>query len=412
MLLPIASTIKEIYYIPALRLAGGCLAVVFLLAAWSSGIAAVADLEKTKNTQESLQKAVELAPDNAAFRVLLAEHVEGSGRDPKPQLIEAMRLSRLDSQYMVRRAFRSEIENDFATTEALLLEAARIDKKAAPRWALMNFYFRRGRDPEFWAWFTKALLMSRGEVDAIFRLGWSISQDSELILSHIPNQPDLMRQYYGYLANTNRLDDAGPVAVRVATALAAQEQDLMLAYCDRYAEGDPRRALPVWNALATHGGTSFRPLNPETGNILTNETFATEPSRRGFDWAMPNVDGVTSERVPDMKAIRFTFSGDQPEVCDLLEQRIPLSPEKTYEIRWRAEVSSESPVTGLFWEIEEAGSGRSVSGPVPGSGDGGQLQFRASGRSGTLRLRHKRLPGTRRAVGTITIRNLEGRLVR
>lgn len=412
MLPPIASPIKEIYYAPALRVAGGCLAGAFLLAAWSSGIAAVAELEKAKNTPDSLRKAVELAPDNAVFRNLLAEHIEGSGRDPKPQLIEAMRLSPLESQYMVRRAFRSEIENDFATAEALLLEAARIDRKAAPRWALMNFYFRRGRETEFWAWFTKALLMSQGSVDAIFRLAWAMSQDSELILSHIPNQPEPMRQYYGYLAATNRLDDAGPVAIRVATVLAPQEHDLMLSYCDRYAEGDPQRALPVWNALAAHGGTSFRPLNPETGIILTNETFASEPSRRGFDWSMPTVDGVTSERVPDMKAIRFTFSGDQPEACDLLQERIPLSPEKTYEIRWLAEVRSEAPFTGLFWVIEETGSGRSTSEPLAGSGDGGRLQFRASGRSGTLRLRHKRLPGTRRATGTVIIRNLEGRLAR
>ena len=115
MLPPIASPIKEIYYAPALRVAGGCLAGAFLLAAWSSGIAAVAELEKAKNTPDSLRKAVELAPDNAVFRNLLAEHIEGSGRDPKPQLIEAMRLSPLESQYMVRRAFRSEIENDFAT---------------------------------------------------------------------------------------------------------------------------------------------------------------------------------------------------------------------------------------------------------------------------------------------------------
>lgn len=410
MLPLIASTIKKIYYPLALRAAGGGLAVAFFLAAWSSGTAAEADLEKEKNTAESLRKAVELAPDNAMLHALLAEHMEGSGLDPKPQLAEAMRLSPLDSQHVVRRAFRTEVEGDFATTEALLLQGARIDRKAAPRWALMNYYFRRGQTTEFWSWFTKTLLIVRGEVDAIFRLAWSVSQDSEVILSHIPNQPELMRQYYSYLANTNRLDDAGPVAVRVATALARQERNLMLDYCDRYAEGDPLRALPVWNALAEHGGIEFRPLNPDIGIILTNQTFATEPSRRGFDWSMPTVDGISGERVPDKKGVRFTLSGDQPEVCDLLEQHMPLSPGKSYEIRWRTEVTSEAPVTGLSWDVQEAGSDRTTSSALTGDGEGGQLHFRASGRSATLRLRHQRVPGTRRAAGTVIIRELNGRL--
>lgn len=410
MLPLIASTIKEIYYLFSLRAAGGGLAVAFFLAAWSSGTAAKADREKEKNTPESLHEAVKLAPDNAMFRALLAEHMEGNGIDPKPQLVEAMRLSQLDSQFIVRRAFRAEIEGDFATTEALLLEAARIDRKAPPRWALMNYYFRRGQTAQFWSWFTKTLLMSRGEVDAIFRLAWGVSQDSELILGHIPNKPELMLQYYFYLASTHRLDDAGPVAIRIAAALPLQQANLMLAYCDRYVKGDPQRALPVWNALAEHGGIEFRPLNPNTGNILTNQTFSTEPSSRGFDWSIPTIDGVSSERVPDKKGIRFVFSGDQPEVCDLLEQHIPLTPERSYEIMWRTEVTSEVPVTGLSWEVEEAGSGRITSSPLTGDGDTGLLRFRATGRSATLRLRHRRLPGTRRATGTVTLRDLEGRL--
>lgn len=417
MLPDIASSIKERYYIWALRVVGGMLTAAFSWALWSSGVAAIADHDQELNTLESVRKAVELAPDNAAYRALLAEHIESEGQDPKPQLVEAMRLSPIDTQYAIRRAFRAEIEGNFSATEALLLEAARQDHKANPRWALMNFYFRRGREADFWLWFNRTLSVSTGGVDAVFRLGWSMSQDSEAVLSHIPNEPRIMREYLSYLARNNQLDDAGTVAVRVAKNGPAEQLPLLLAYCERYAEGDSRRAVPVWNALIQGKTLPFRPLNPEAGDILTNADFATEHSPaegspQVFDWSMMPVEGVSNEHLPEQKGIRFDLSGDEPEICDLMQQRVPLSPGKTYVIEWQAETVNDTPIAGVYWELTETGpEAREVTASVRG-GETGSLIFTARSQSAVLHLKYGRVPGTKRASGSITIRNLRGRLAK
>lgn len=396
---------------------GGVLVAAFCWCMWSSGVAAIADYNEQLNTPESVRKSVELAPDNAAFRALLAESIEGLGMDPKPQLVEAMRLSPLDSQYVIRRAFRAEIEGDFAATEALLLEAARRDHKANPRWALMNFYFRRGREADFWQWFSKTISVSLGGTEAVFRLGWNMSQNSEVVLSHVPNDPQSMRQYLWYLAMNNQLDDAGTVAVRVARSGPSDQLPLLLDYCERYAEGNSRRAVAVWNALTQSKAIPYRPLNPDTGDILTNADFAFEhlPAERShlvFDWNVVSVDGVSNERLPDSKAIRFDLSGDEPETCELLEQRVPLSPGKSYAIDWQAETSNDTPITGLFWQVTEPGPDpHEATAPVR-SGETGSLVFTAKGQSAMLHLKYARAPGTKRASGSITIRNLHGRLAK
>ncbi len=413
----IASSIKKRCYFWALRAGAGMLTVAFLWGIWGSCTAAVADYNEQLNTPETLRKAVTLAPDNAAFRALLAEALEGSGEDPKPQLIEAMRLSPLDSQYAIRRAFRAEIEGDFAGTEALLLEAARLDHKANPRWALMNFYFRRGREADFWHWFNRTLSVSLGGAEAVYRLGWNMAQDSEVVLGHIPNTPRIMRQYLEYLAGNNRLDDAGAVAVRVASSGPGGQLPLLMAYCERYAEGDPGRAVLVWNTLARGKTIPYRPLSPESGEILTNEDFrielASEQSRhRVFDWNLLPVEGISIDRLPEQKGIRFDLSGEEPETCDLMEQRIPLAEGKTYAIDWQAETPNDTPITGLFWQVTESGpEPHEVTAPIAG-GAAGSFVFTAKSQSAMLRLKYARLPGTKRASGSITIRNLHGRLAR
>lgn len=413
MLIPVASTIKEIYYRgTAQRAAGVALTALFLMVSWFSFAAATAELRYLKNTPEDALAAVRMAPENAAFQALLAEHLEAQSQDPTPYLIEATKLSPLDAKYLIRRAFRTEIDGDFVLTEKLLLDAARIDHKSAPRWALMNFYFRRGRDADFWTWFTKTLSISQDDVSAIFRLGWSLTQDSEAILGHIPNTPSLMSRYFTYLLDNQQLDDASTVAVRVATSGPENLVPALLAYCDRYAEGDTGRALPVWNALSRAGKIPFQPLDPASGKFLTNTDFAVDATRHGFDWSSPAVDGVSSGRTADSKGIRLEFNGNQPEECDLLAQRIPLTPGRTYQISWRAESEPSDPVRGLAWEIREGSEGRvEATGEINAGDEPGIFAFEARTKSAVLALRYKRKLGAKRASGAISLREIEGRLV-
>src|ERR1700722_16715147 len=85
-----------------------------LLAAtyWSTRFA-LADLLFQANDLSSLRRAVALAPGNARYRAILAEHMEGAGLDPSSQLEKATRLSPLQSPYWIRRGFQSESQHHY-----------------------------------------------------------------------------------------------------------------------------------------------------------------------------------------------------------------------------------------------------------------------------------------------------------
>lgn len=372
----------------------------------------MADLLYRQNTPESLRRAVKLAPDNAVYRALLAENLEGLNQDPSSQLIETTRLSPLDSQYWIRRAFRAEIEGRYPETEALLLEAARVDHKANPRWALMNFYFRRGSTDQFWRWVTNALSVSRDDVSAIFRLAWDQSQDASFILGHIPNRQDLMIRYFSYLGDSGKLDDAHDVAVRVARMAPDASLGALLSYCGRYADGNSRRALEVWNLLCARKMIPFRQLDPAVGQILTNPGFAAEPTQQGFDWRTTPQDGV-SIAAGEAGGISIELTGNQPEECILMEQVLPLSPSRRYEISWESAVAGGAEVGGLFWELAENGRGAQptrvgISGTEVATA--GRMNFTALAQSGRLRLGYKRPLGSVRGRGVVTLRFLQGKL--
>ncbi|HXJ44795.1 MAG TPA: hypothetical protein VNH18_36245 [Bryobacteraceae bacterium] len=406
--------IKETYYGILRSVVGGLLTICFSTSAWYSFKAADADHAYRENTLPSVRKAVSLAPGNAVYVSLLAEMLEGENQDPNPQLTETTRLTPLDSQYWIRRAFRAEVEGDFPRTERFLLQAARVDHKGNPRWALMNFYFRRGQSKEFWYWVTRALEVSSDDVTSIFRLAWDQSQDSKLILSHIPNRDDLMIQYFGFLSGTGRLDDASDVALRVARLAPMPAIPMLLGYCDRYAEGDSRRALMVWNALCEKKAIPFRPLDPSAGQIVTNADYAIEPTQHGFDWSAPALDGVAIGQ-NDEGGMRIELSGNQPEDCVVLQQVMPLISGKTYELTWKSGAASGTPVAGLFWEVSEGGAASSSS-TAPISGEAasnmGKLSFVATEQSSQLRLRYTRPIGSVRAAGVVVIKGLSGQAVR
>ena len=117
---------------------------------WYSVTVARADLYYRENSLASAQAAVRLAPGNAVYHALLAEWLEADGANPDAELKKTTDLSPRESIYWIRQAFRAEVERKFEESERFLTEAYRVDHGFDPRWALMNYYFRRGMTPQFW----------------------------------------------------------------------------------------------------------------------------------------------------------------------------------------------------------------------------------------------------------------------
>ncbi len=388
---------------------GTVLTVCFL--AWLSYLAlriAFADWLFRQNNIASVQQAIEWAPDNAYYHAWLASLQEFAGQDPADALLTSVKLNPWDSSSWIRLAARAEAQEDEATAERYLLKAAAIDQHFSPRWALMNFYFRRGRQERFWFWTTRALGMSYGDLTPVFDLCWRMTDDASVIRRAIPNSRALLAPYLSYLMATDRL----PVADQVAEDLAGQateaERSELLTFCDRsIAKGAPASALAVWNVLCTRKLLPYQPLRPQDGRSLTNGDFAVPFSSRGFDWTVTRAPEIELSSIPG--GLAFTLSGAQPTDSDLAIQYLPVLLRRRYTLRFQYRVEARS-MRGIGWTVtpalqpatsfqeltsgnDEWNNGNYPFGPIDGS-------------LCRLALKAVRMPGNTRPEGRFSIRNV------
>jgi hypothetical protein len=141
-----------------------------------------ADAEYRKGTPESVARAAEIEPFNAAYLTLHALQIEYEGGDARPLLETIARITPDASAPRIKLGLDAELRGDLAGAEKWLLDAARVDHQYEPRWTLANFYFRQQRIEEFWKWIRSALDVSYGDRGAAFDLCWRASPDPRLIL--------------------------------------------------------------------------------------------------------------------------------------------------------------------------------------------------------------------------------------
>ena len=135
----------------------------------------------------------------------------------------------------------------------------------------------------------------------------------------------------------------------------------------------------------------------------------------GFDWRSPETSGVSTIRQGSPAALRITFSGKQPERCDLLKQLLPLRAGTDYRLYFEYQTSGIKPETGLQWRAFDSGTGDEV--PVASPHLASQKWTSATAsftvptvppnpRGLLLDLAYVRMPGTMRIEGDVWLRNV------
>jgi hypothetical protein len=313
---------------------------------------AFADSLFRQNTIASVQRAIRWEPDNASYYTWLASLQEFAGQDPNNALLASVKLNPWDSSTWIRLAEHAEAREDQVPAERYLLRAAMIDQQFSPRWALMNFYFRQGRQEPFWLWTTKALAMSYGDLAPVFDLCWKMTTDASVIRRAIPSRPVLLAQYLAYLMATGRLQVADQVAQDLSSQATESERPVLLTFCDRsIAAGHAASALAVWNAMCERKLLPFAPLHPEAGVSLTNGDFALPFSSQGFDWNVTKAPEIELSSVPG--GVAFTLSGDQPPDSELAIQYVPVLPRTRYNLHFQYRVGAAS-MRGVGWTVTPA----------------------------------------------------------
>jgi len=390
-------------------------------AIYASARLSVADSNYRANTDESVALAVRLDSGNAAYHQLNAEHLESAGRDPLPDREAAALLSPLDSHYWVDLGVLAEVRNDFPAAERYYLKAASVDRTFAPRFALMNFYFRRHDEAAFWRWAREALPMVYDDPSTVFRLCWLMTNDTDSIRRLLPKTLSLNNQYLEFLINDAHWDAAPPVARDLAARVEPGDMNVLLDYMGRGMTHDTASVVEVWNTLSQRGLQHYAPLSPAEGAIVTNGDFRIPPVERGFDWRLQRADGVsiTQSASPGSPGLDVELTGEQPVEVTLFNEWVPVEPGRGYRIEYLYSgdpddsASSRQP-SGLAWRITHPLTGALIARSPDldaGARDArGYFDFTSPAGVALLSLRYERAPGTVRRRTRFTIHKVSSRI--
>lgn len=389
-----------------------------LAAVWSFRVAAADQCARTA-TFVSIGQAIHWTPDQSVNYVRLSALVSDSDPARAAQALErAVALNPMDARSWVDLALRCEIDGDLRQAERHLLRSAEVDRQYLPSWSLANFYFRQNDTQRFWLWARNAAGMLYGDPAPLFRLAGAVSGDGNLAELLDLRNPDLRAAYLNYVLARDSADLIHPVSQRVLTDGREQDIPLLLAACDRLL--DLRRvdeAIEVWNGLSGSKHIPYASVSPSAGAVLTNGDFSLPMSSHGFDWRVPDINGVSTANEDAPGGIRLIFSGRQPESCMPLSQFIPVVENAHYEVQYLYSTSGIADGSGLSWNMEftDLSEPAAVTVQIPSSEKEGTRIVPFDAPPGChlvrLSLAYRRATGTTRIEGRIVLRQVRLRQV-
>ncbi len=365
-----------------------------------------------EDTAKSVPAAVALVPYNAEYVARLAAW-EPSERIAL--LRRAVALDPFDYQSWIQLGLMAELqEQNIVQAERDYLKAAQVNHMFLPKWTLMNFYFRRQNQREFFRWAKATLAITPYSSDPVFAQMWLITQQPSVIAAAIPDRARILVQYAWFLSNSGQFRAIPPVVNRLVKTAGNSDphawgrDDLVATIEDRLlASADVDGALQVWTSMQ-RGGWLHESI-PSPAHPITNGNFDVSFYPHGFDWQPSPAPGATVDDFPDEKALRITLSGDQPESCLLLRQYIPLDPGRTYHLKWSASAGQIEDPQGLTWHVRPVGIESHTdlsSGDIVGAVNGWDFRSPARVNLCRLTLEYARPLGTVRARGSVSLRSV------
>ena len=393
-----------------------CVTVAVLLAR-----EVLAEAWVARGSRESLERAIAWSPSNRiGWFKLAALEARESGKPAAglEYLQRAAELGANDGTSRIELSLALEAAGNVGEAETTLLAAADVEPGFLPRWALANFYLRQGRTDDYWKWTGEAVKANPRLLSTAMNLSWRAFDDGELILERgVPNTPEVNRAYFSYLIDTNRLGSLLAIWPRLEADLKVFDVPNVALYLDQLLLADQvERAVEVWNALCTRGYVPFQALSLEEGPYLTNGDFSSRINGLGFDWKVPQAEGVTrvqTETGPGQAALEIRLSGAQPEYTQLLMQMTPIEPGRRYVLIYEYATQQLPAETGIGWIVRDGRTEQVIAEPAPLENAEDFWYETSFGfdapedvRLLRLELKYQRVPGTTRQRGRFVMRNL------
>lgn len=392
------------YLLIAAALAASLYSVVLARASWLF----------REDTVNSVPAAVRLVPYDSEYLSRLA-----AWRTPEKVALlhRAVEFNPFDFQSLIHLGIEREFTSrDASGAERYYLRAAEVNKMFLPKWTLTNFYFRQQRTPEFFRWARATLAITPYAPEPVFIQMWLMSQDARTIARALPNRPRILLPYAWYLSNNHQFAPIPAIVQRLVDAVGkgdprAWGRDGLLATIeDRLVEnGDSGPALAVWGSLVRARWIDKE--IPSASHPITNQDFGSRLYPHGFDWRVVPAEGVHVEQYASEQSLHLRFTGNEPETpTSLLEQYIPLSPGRTYHLKWQLESKLGDAASGLTWRVSSVGgvSHASLASQdiVLSSSTGWRFNAPPGSNLAKLSLEYARPYGHMRAVGTLILKEV------
>jgi len=405
-----------------LALSCPCIAVYEATLAW-------AELLRQSGDPARVMQSIRLDPLNATGHTLQAEICERSGwlADAERAWREALRLDPRSAEARVRLANLAEQRGDFDTAERWLLQAADASHTWLPRWALVNFYIRRGRPDAAGAWGRAAMNRAFDDVPALFRAlddavpGWEhdLPENRRVLVARVEdrlarNKNDGLAEVAERLARLipqNVPDWPGLDRRRIGAARNWPADDWerteLFGAMDRLLDLDRgHEAVNLWNLLCdraivpNHRWTAAEPVvNSRFGNV----------GNAGLDWRLPDINGLRAT-ILDEAGLNVTLSGEQPDFIDAVWQRTLVPARRAYRLLVVSRTAALGDASGLRWVIRQRGGGVLASAAVPISGEWttstAELRAASDDRLLFIALACERPTGRMRAEGSAWFRSV------
>jgi len=338
--------------------------VALIFATFWSARLALADYDSAQPDVAAVTRACQLVGNSSNYWLRAAAVREGEEPgDPAidASLERALQRNPRSTEAWLARAVRREMQGRVKEAGRDYLAAAQVNHMYKPAWALANFYVRQQQADQFWLYARKCLeVVEPRRLEPfsynpapVFDLAWRVTRDAgEIRRRLIPPRHFILVDYLEYLGEHNQPEAGADVAIDLTAFADRGDNYCLLNFCERLINlPRPRRALEIWNAMVRQSMIPGEQLDPEHGRSMTNAGLKRPFERVGFDWRLPQAEGVAQNHFLESGEVRFEFSGDQPEGVVPLYQSVPVAPGGAYRLTFRYRTAEMAHANGLSWQV-------------------------------------------------------------
>lgn len=362
-------------------MAGGWLCLL----AWSHHLSDCGDFSQ----------ALRLTPnDPTLWRAAGVAELDRSPAVAARNLLNALARDPYDAESLIALGLLAEARSDYPLAERLFLQAASLSRRFRARWALAYYYARRGDTVHFWPAAAHAAHTVAADVRPIYRLAMAQSGDARALLG-LNSQPELAAYFQVAL---DRGDEDEIRGVGQLLNGSQHNRALLQSAAQRLIQqGKLVTGLALFNRIAADQDR----LDAAKGHSLINGAFDFR-THRAWDWKLFDVEGVD---VVKNKNLKLEFRGTQPEKAVLLEQTVPVLPQRDYRFGCAYQAIELKSPSGLQWQVLPLEGGAPLASSPFLAEARSAVAFRAEKPFVRLALVYTRVPGTMLQQGILSLQS-------